>query len=66
MFYDKALPGIHPGIEPSAGPKITGNNPGSIEIVTGTLVRKEPGCLLFASTSNRIIPSDLSRLQRTI
>ena len=59
------LPGIHPGTDPSAGPKITGNSPGSMEIDTGTVVRSDPGCLDFASTSKRIIPSALSRLKQT-
>ena len=56
------IPGIHPGTEPPVGPRITGNSPGSIEIETGTIVLKDSGCLLLASTFNLIIPSILSRL----
>merc|ERR1719412_2608868 len=55
-------PATHPATDPSVGPNITGNNPGSIEIETGTTVLSESGCLLLASTFNLIIPSILSRL----
>ena len=57
------LPCTQPGTDPWPWPKMTGNNDGSIEINTGTMVRKECDFLLFASTSNRMIPSALSTLK---